>query len=361
MWEEKQKTHRERKVKKKMRVWQKVILSVFLVLLVVVLGAGGSFFYLRAQGEKKLKTKVAAQKKETSSERKEEEGTYITYNNKKYRYKEDVINFLCLGIDKDIPIDEKRDTGSEGLSDTIVVASLDTDTNELKFISIPRDTIVPVKEMDTEGNFTKTENQQITLQYAYGQTAEDSCQLMADAVSNLLYKVPIQRYCSINFEALPVMNDAIGGVDVVALETVEWYAGAFYEGEQLHLEGQMALDYVRQRDESVFASSMGRIERQKQYIVSYIDKAKTVIKDNPTLPITVFQELQGNMCTNITVEDISYLVPELLTVSISGDNMCMIPGDVADAGEHEEYHVQTEPLKELVVNTFYEEVKAEAE
>ena len=63
---------------------------------------------------------------------------------------------------------------------------------------MPRETIVPVKLIDTAGNFVRTENEQITLQYAYGQTAEKSCELMTDAVSNLLFQLPIQRYCAIN-------------------------------------------------------------------------------------------------------------------------------------------------------------------
>lgn len=348
---------------------KKRILQVCLILagifFFLVAGSVLGFLYLRTKGEKGLKTEVptAEEKKEHTGEgkggRKLPEGIYTTYERKQYRYNSDMINFLCLGIDKDIPIEEKRDTGSEGLSDVILLVSVNVESHELKILAIPRETVVPVKVLDQAGNFVKTENKQITLQYAYGRTAEDSCELMTETVSNLLYKIPIQRYCSINFTALPVLNDAIGGVRLTALETVQWGEGSFYEGQDLHLKGQAALNYVRQRDETIPESSMGRLERQKQYVTCYITQAKEAIQKDVTLPVHLFEQLADNMCTNVTVEDIAYLAPELVNLSLTAENMSMVPGEVVPAGEHEEYHVQTEELKKLVIQSFYEEVPEE--
>ena len=55
-------------------------------------------------------------------------------------------------------------------------------------------------------------------------------------------------------------------------------------------------------------------------------------------------------------EDIAYLVPELLDVSLNMEDMSMVPGEVTQPGELEEYIVNTDQLKELVINYFYEEV-----
>ena len=40
------------------------------------------------------------------------------------------------------------------------------------------------------------------------------------------------------------------------------------------------------------------------------------------------------------------------------DNIRMVPGETITGGEHEEYHVDTESLKQLVVQMFYTEVPA---
>ena len=129
-----------------------------------------------------------------------------------------------------------------------------------------------------------------------------------------------------------------------------------HAGDAIHLQGNMALDYIRDRDCNIFGSSMGRLERQKQYMSSYFATAVGAVKADMTLPVTLFQSLQGNMCTNITTEDIAYLVPELLDVSLNTEDMAMVPGEVTQPGELEEYVVNADQLKELVIGYFYEEV-----
>ena len=335
-----------------MKRWKKIVLYVVTALVVVVAGLAGSFFYLRAQGEKNLKTEVV----KTGKAKGEREGLFVTYNDKEYQYNEDIINFLCLGIDKDVSMEEMQTDGNEGLADAVVLISVNVENGQIKILAIPRDTMVPVKVVDETGHFVKNANQQITLQYVYGSNAAMSCELMVDAVSNLLYKVPIQRYCSINLSAVTVLNDTIGGVDVQVLEDVHISGKNYHAGDVLHLQGTMALDYIRDRDCDIFGSSMGRLERQKQYMSNYFSTAVDAIKADMTLPMTLFQSLQGNMCTNITTEDIAYLVPELLDVSLNMEDMSMVPGEVTQPGELEEYIVNTDQLKELVINYFYEEV-----
>lgn len=337
---------------RRLKRWQKAVLIAVLVVVVLASGLTGGFFYLRAKGEKNLKTEVPP-----TSEEAEEEGLFVTYKGKEYKYNEDIISFLCLGIDKDIPIEEKRETGSEGLADAVILVSVDVESGRIQMLSIPRDTIVPVKVLDKEGKFVKTENGQITLQYAYGRTAAESCELMTDAVSNLLYRLPIQRYCSINFQAVPKLNDAIGGVDVEVMEDIYGENCTLYAGNNVHLEGMMALDYVRWRAEWEYGSNMDRIARQKQYMTNYFDKAKTVVQKDLTLPVKVFNELKDNMCTNVTVEDITYLVPELLDITLNAEDMQSIPGEITQPGEYEEFHPYEEELKELVISSFYEEVE----
>ncbi|HJC91062.1 MAG TPA: LCP family protein [Candidatus Mediterraneibacter excrementigallinarum] len=343
--------------KHRLRRWQKVLAMVLALILVLVAGFAGSFFFLRAKGEKNLKTQVPETAESAPEE--EREGIFVTYKGKEYKYNENIINFLCLGIDKDVPIEEKRTGDIEGLADAVLLASVDVEDGLVQLLAIPRDTIVPVKVMDSQGRFDRNENVQITMQYAYGRTAKESCELMTDTVSNLLFRLPIQRYCSINFEAVPTLNDAIGGVDVDVLEDIYGEHCTLYAGTTEHLEGYEALDYIRWRDEWVAESSMGRLERQKQYMFNYFNQAKDAVKKDLTLPVKVFQELDANMCTNITVEDITYLVPELLDITLDTENIAMVPGEVVQGEEFEEYHVDDDALKDLVISRYYEEVHPE--
>lgn len=341
-----------------LKPWMKVTLGVAIFLLVAAAGLFGSFVYLRAEGEKNLKTNVEEMMADAEVEEEKKEGLFVNYKGKEYKYNEDVINFLCLGIDKTISIEDKvEDTRGQGNADVIMLVSVDLESGFIHILAIPRDTMVPVKVYDTAGTYLRSEECQITSQHTYGLTEEKGCELMVEAVSNLLYKVPIQRYCSINIQAVPLLNDAIGGVDVAVLETMQGDYGTYNQGDILHLDGNMALEYIRIRDHNVFGSAMLRLERQKQYLMSYFETAKQAIGGDLTIPVTIYQQLIDNkyMYTDIALADVTYLVPELLNISLTVEDMSMIPGEVVKPGEYTEYHVNDEQLKELVIQRFYEE------
>lgn len=341
--------------------WKKKVFRAFMIagcaLLLILLGGGGAFLYLREKGSRSLKTQIPAEEEEA-----EREGLRITYNGKTYEYNTDIVNFLCLGIDKELPIEQKRETGSSGLADTILLVSVNVEENTIKMLVVPRDTIVPVKVLDTEGNLAWEEEKQLTLQYAYGQTAEASRELMTEAVSELLYKLPIQRSCAVNFQALPILNDAIGGVTLTSIETVYWWGGELHAGEEMHLLGREALNYVRGRNNKVKGSSMKRSERQKQYVTCYIEQAKVAMKSDITLPVRLYRSLEHHMSTNVTLEDIAYLAPKVPDMSLSMQDISTVPGElvqisVSPQEVHEEYYVHTEELKQFLIENYYKELK----
>ena len=47
---------------------------------------------------------------------------------------------------------------------------------------------------------------------------QDSCRYQAKAVSNLLYGVSIDHFCSVTMDAVAVINDAVGGVSVQVMD-----------------------------------------------------------------------------------------------------------------------------------------------
>ena len=55
---------------------------------------------------------------------------------------------------------------------------------------------------------------QLALQYNFALDCENSSRLSAEAVSRLMLNIPISRVCVFNCEAIGVINDAVGGVEV---------------------------------------------------------------------------------------------------------------------------------------------------
>lgn len=342
--------------KSKMKTWQKVLIGIVTALVLIVVGLAGTALALHKSGEAKIKKAVKTEKLTASGEKED-----VVYSDgKAYKYRENTINILCLGVDKQTQMAEEEQMNSMGQSDAIFILSLDQDNKRMRLLAIPRDTMVEVSIFDTADRFVRKEVQQITLQYAYGDGQQKSCELVRDVVSKLCYGLPIQKYCSVNLRAIPIMNDRIGGVPVYLDESIiNWFPGSNV-GDMAILQGEQALEYVRQRNEDVFASSMSRLSRQKEYVLSFANTAKAKLSEDMTLPVGLFNDLQGNIYTDVAVEEITYLATQVLGMSFGEEDLRMIPGETTMGEKYEEYHVNEEDLKRLILEMFYDEVQAES-
>lgn len=334
----------EIKRKSKRPLWKTILFCFLIILFIFFLIVLSVFFILRNKGKNDLEVKEQT----------------VLYDGKKYTYRTDIVNILCLGVDKDLSLEQMESgRGNFGMTDAILLVSIDTKRDEVKIISIPRDTMAEVQMTMEDGSVGPKERAQICYQYAYGNSVEQCCELTVDAVSKLLYNIPIQKYCAVNFKAIPMLNDAIGGVDVVVQEHIEEWGTGFEYGENVHLEGEKALLYVRARNRWSADGTVMRAQRQKQYAFAFAQKAKSVVFKNPSLPIVMLQDLQesGNMSTDITIEDIVYLMPKMLTMSFIEDTFQTLPGEskVGESG-FAEFYMDVDAVKDLIIDTFYEEV-----
>lgn len=305
-----------------------------------------------------------AENGENQADAEEEEDNWqegdIRYKGKIYRYNSDILTFLVMGIDSknqvkpaDAPT---KDFTKGGQSDAMFLAVLNPHTKELSLIAINRDTITDIDIYDKKGNFVGTEEMQLTLQHGYGDGRELSCERSVKAVSNLFYQLPIHGYCAINMSAIPLLNDAVGGVDVIALETLKYKDFSVKEGEALHLEGMDAFWYVKYRDTKLFNSAGFRLNRQKQYLNAYVAQAKKAVKKDMTLPISLYSTLSKYMVTDVTVDEVSYLATTVLDYNFGEENLYSIQGETIQAEIFEEFHVDDKALYELILQVFYEEV-----
>ncbi len=368
------------KKRKKRRKRIKVILIIAGIIVALCICAVAAFFILRKVGENSLKGNVQNQAKEN----------YITYQGKKYQYKKDMVNILCLGVDirqenldewtqedaqaqeeasqenesesKQEAIERQKLMGNKtqrraGQADAIFLVALDTKEHTMDVIAVPRDTMVPVKKYSVSGEYEGTQEMQITLQHAYGDGKEQSCELMEEAVSNLFYQLPINGYCSINMLALPIVNDAVGGVTVHIDEDLTLLNPEFTTGSDVLLQGEAAMDFVGGRDITVAQSSLARIGRQKEYLMSFVPTAKKAIKKDITLPVQLYQTLSQYMVTDISADEVTYLASEGIQCDFSQDNLHIVDVDVQMGEQYEEYYAKDDELYQMIIDIFYEEVK----
>ena len=349
----------------------RILMSVFLGVVVLIFVAAIVFLILQVSGKNSLYSRADSSQIVTTlaemalainddipvEDENWEEGD-LRYNGIHYRYNGDVLTFLFLGIDKKEEVKRVKDGIDGGQSDAIFLLVLNPHTKQINIIGIPRDTVAMLDVYDEDGKYLGNGEGQITLQHGYGDGAELSCERSLAAVSRLFYGLPIHGYCAINMGAIPLLNDAVGGIDVTALETLNLNGRTVKEGEAVHLEGNAAYDYLHNRDINSFNSAGKRLERQKQYLLAYAGAAIDTVTKDFTFPVTLYNTLTKYMVTDISVDEVSYLAGQALSYHFSDENMFILEGEtVVGRRNFEEFHVDEQALYDLIIRVFYEEVE----
>lgn len=332
-----------------MKVNERTIKGIWIGLLSAVVIISGFYILYRQLGKQELKSEWVAGDPLYQS---------IRYEDTEYEYREELINFLCLGVDKEEEMDIRNDEDdSIGQADAVFLVTLDTKSHDIQVLSIPRDTIVMLQMYDRQGKQRGTRPGQLTLQYAYGDGQEFSAELMSKRVAELLNFIPIHGYVAINLESLLTINDAVGGVDMTMDDDYTLLDPSFTKGATVHLEGQKLYQYIHGRDITVRGSSYTRINRMKQYMMAFFEKAKVTLKEDVSIVLPLLDALKKDMVTSLSADEITYLATEALQCSFLEENMHTIPGNPVRGEEYEEYYPDAVGIAELVIELFYEPVK----
>lgn len=343
-------SHSSKKKKKKMPVWAKVVISLVLIFALLVGGTGSAYFILLNQGKDDL-TSVA----EVSENYKET----ISYNGHNYQYNTNLINIAFMGIDERYY--EVRDALNLGCADADMLAVIDTQTGEMKVISLPRDTMVDIDIYSDNGVFLTTKNVQLTLSYSYGDGGEQSCKNVTKAMSRILYGVPIDKYFALNLEGIKPINDAVGGVTLTALYDIP--NAGITKGKEVTLKGDMAEAYVRSRDMDRATAAYERGERQMQYVKAFANQVLGAVKSDFNVVSDLYNTATKYSQTNITLNNATYLAQLMLSKNITGFESYSLTGETTlhplpsnPAIINAQFVPDEDALMELVLEVFYTQV-----
>ena len=283
---------------------------------------------------------------------------WVKYDGQVYAYNEDILTFLIMGIDKTKDVKEVAEGTDGGQADALFLVVLNPHDNSLSVIGINRNTMTDVSVYNNNGAFVNTIKAQIAVQHGFGNGMEESCNYQVNAVQHLFYEMPIHGYAAINMSAIGPLTDMVGGVDVVALEDVKSGSKTVIkEGEEVHLEGDLAFAYIHNRDTKEFGSADHRLERQKQFITTYLQKVKQKTKQDISFPISVYQKIATQTVTDLTVDEMTYLVSIAKDYSFDENYLYTLKGETKQGDVFEEFYVDETDLFELILKVFYEPVE----
>lgn len=202
----------------------------------------------------------------------------------------DIVNIMLIGVD----YAEERDTwgGKKDFhSDVMIVLSINTKTNEINLISLPRDTYAKIPGV--KGIYKLN----ASIDCGGGWPTESGFEKVCEAASWMLGGIPVNYYYAVDMAAVKGLVDSIGGVDFDVAFSFTLQKRSYEAGMQ-HLDGQGVLDYLRVRKNIKDEGDLHRINRQKEVLVAIFDKIK-----NSDLIFTlpeILNSFDGNYYTNTT-------------------------------------------------------------
>lgn len=264
-----------------------------------------------------------------------------------------IVNIALFGIDT-------RDPKSfKGLSDSIMIMSLNTETKKVKLMSVMRDTLVPITYNG------KTTYAKINSAYSRGGPE------LAIKTLNTIFKLDISEYATVNFYGMSDIIEAVGGIDV-ELAKGELDVYGYENGKKLnwglngciaeicahkgldpnkyyikeagvhHLNGVQAVAYARIRHAANIEGTnddYGRTDRQRYVMEQLFNKAiklgksqyvklakslmpcsETSLSYSEILSLAVNILLQSPTFEQTRIPDFSYQMP---SKSISGVGSCV--------------------------------------
>ena len=289
----------------------------------------------------------------------------LRYKGKTYAYKSDMVTLLFMGIDKTGEAEASEDLYNGGQADALFLIALDPEGKTVSIIGISRDTMTEIAVSDRNGLYAGTRTGQIALAHAYGDGLKKSCENTADAVSRLFYGLPIHGYFALNMEAVALLNDAVGGVEVIIPEDASGadveidgrrYRPGWKAGERVRLMGKDAYTFIRYRDTGQAQSAGARLERQKDYLRAFIPQAVNAVKKDVTLPFTLYRTAAPYMVTDITLREAARLAEAAVSCGFSEENLYSLQGEVKEGELFEEFYPDETALYELILQVFYEEI-----
>ena len=211
---------------------------------------------------------------------------------------------LVMGLDR-----RPGESGLQYRTDTMMLVSLDPQTNSMGILSIPRDLYVSVPGYATL--------QRINTPMVLGELQCEGCGpnlAMQTAQNNL--GIRVNEFIAVDFSAFIDFVDLIGGIDVTTTYTINdpAYPNMYYGYDPFylpagdhHLDGATALKFARTRHGS---SDFERALRQQEVLYAIRDKVlqagtlANLIIQSPTL----YMQFQESFISGLSLDQLIQLV-----------------------------------------------------
>ena len=279
----------------------------------------------------------------------------IQHNGKEYRLRDGVETILVLGLDRFAEDADRSGYTNDQMADFVFLLVVDNEAKTYSAIHLNRDTVTEMNILGVAGEMVGQTEKQLALSYAYGNGRQISCRNTADAVSAMLLDIPITTYLSVTMDAVAMVNDAVGGVEVTVLDDFSGMDDTLVRGKTVTLSGSQALTYVRSRSGMKEATNQRRMVRQKQYLEGLVDAVHTTAKTNDHLFADISTQVHDQLVANCTVAHLQSLFEKLTDYTY--DDIYSPEGEQKAVNGLVEFYPDRQSVYDLVTTLMCEEIK----
>lgn len=276
----------------------------------------------------------------------------VELDGKSYVLKNNIETFLIIGIDKEAGTADDGGYENENMADFLMLVVFDNEAKTCSALQINRDTVVPVNKLGVAGNKINTVDLQIAYAYNEGNGKEVSCHNTADSVSALLMGMKVSHYLSLTMDAVPIINDKAGGVEVQVLDDFAGIDDSLVKGTVVTLSGSQALTYVRARKGMEDSTNLARMERQKQYVSALLEKVSARVEEDENFLLETVLELPENsMVSDRSNNQLQSYAEKFAEYEFGG--VIRLEGKSEELDGAMAFYPDEDKLLETIVNLFY--------
>ena len=268
-----------------------------------------------------------------------------------YRRKTDIDTYLLMGIDK-----------RGGQADAIFLAVADNRSKDIYLIPVNRNIMAEIDCYSADGEHLGGQIAQLCLSHSMVYDYADANLATQNAVSFLLYNVPIDYYVALEMDGITALSDIVGDVNIILNETLD--SAGFVAGESITVQGDNIDQYLRARDLNHLGGSHKRLERQTSYILACYDKMHStkgiwdiLFGHNGELSLDSLRAKYNTVKPYITtnIPDIVGVGAKYLTYTLKDSQVYFAPHTTTQNPEtlYEECYLMEAEMKEILLKVFY--------
>lgn len=274
----------------------------------------------------------------------------ITRNGVEYFPRQDITVVMVLGIDQKGPVQSSNYYRNGGSADSIMLIVCDETNKTYSVLYLNRDTMVDMDVLGVRGEYAGTAYGQLALAHTYGTGLEDSSLNVKNTLMNFIHGMTIDYYLTMHMDAIPLLNDAVGGVTVNVVDDFSKVNPSITMGE-LTLKGDQVLDFVRTRKDVGDQKNVTRMERQREYVDGFLKKLMSKEQENLEFALKLYENVAPYIVTDCSAETLSGMLDRYVDFTLA--EVISPEGETAIVNDHYEFCADEEKLDELIIRLFY--------